>query len=130
MLKNTQRSLSILIRFKKIITDHFNEYFIKVGSSLANNIKSHADPLMYVQQNTINIHKISMIEIQSVISSITNSAVDFDEIPASIMKQLVNYYDEPLTHLVNNSIMEGYFPEELRLARVLPILKSADEQLV
>ena len=38
----------------KIISNHFNEYFIKVGSSLANNIKSHADPLMYVQPNLKN----------------------------------------------------------------------------
>ena len=42
----------------KIIANHFNEYFVKVGSSLANNIKSHTDPIMYVQQNknTININ--------------------------------------------------------------------------
>ena len=25
-----------------------NEYFVKVGSSLANNIKSHTDPIMHV----------------------------------------------------------------------------------
>ena len=41
----------------KIIANHFNEYFINVGSSLVNNIKSHTDPVMFVQQNknTINI---------------------------------------------------------------------------
>ena len=47
---------------------------------------------MYVQhnQNIINIHEISLNEIQSVISSLSNPAVGFDEIPASIVKQLVN----------------------------------------
>ena len=35
----------------KIISNQFNEYFIKVGSSLANNIKSHVEPLIYVQPN-------------------------------------------------------------------------------
>ena len=110
----------------KIIANHFNEYFIKVGSSLANNIKSHTDPVMYVQQNknTININEISVNEIQSVISSLSNSAASFDEIPSSILKQLVNYYAEPLTHLINQSILE------LKLAKVLPIYKSEDEQLV
>ena len=107
----------------KIIGNHFNEYFIKVGSSLANNIKSHTD-------YTININEIRVNEIQSVISSFSNSAAGFDEIPASIMKQLVNYYAEPLTQMINQSILQGYFPEELKLAKVLPIYKSENEQLV
>ena len=87
---------------------------------------------MYVQQNknTINIHEISVNEIQSVISSLSNSAAGFDEITASIMKQLVNYYAEPLTHFINQSILQGYFPKELKMAKVLPIYESEDEQLV
>ena len=50
--------------------------------------------------------------------------------PASIMKQLINYYAEPLTYLINQSISQGIFPEELKLAKVLPIFKCEDEQLV
>ena len=46
------------------------------------------------------------------------------------MKQLANYYAEPLTHLINQSISHGHFPKELKLAEVLPIFKSEDEQLV
>ena len=46
------------------------------------------------------------------------------------MKQLANYYAEPLTHLINQSILQGHFPKELKLAKVLPIFKSDDEQLV
>ena len=46
----------------------------------------------------------------------------------SIMKQLINYYAEPLTHLINQS--QGIFPEELKLAKVPPIFKCEDEQLV
>ena len=116
----------------KIISNQFNEYFINVGSSLANNIKSHADPLSYLQPNkkTLNIHEIGVHEIQSVISSLPNSAAGYDEIPASIMKQLANYYAAPLTHLINQSILQGHFPKDLKLAKVLPIYKSDDEQLV
>ena len=67
----------------------------------------------------IKIHETSVNEIKSVISSLSNSATGYDEIPASIMKQLVN-----------QSILQGYFPEKLKLAKVLPIYKSEDEQLV
>ena len=59
---------------------------------------------MFSQIKKLNIHEISVHEIQSVISSLSNSAAGYDEIPASIMKQLANSYAEPLTHLINQSI--------------------------
>ena len=46
------------------------------------------------------------------------------------MKQLANYYAEPLTHLINQSISQGVFHEEMKLAKILPIYQSEDEQLV
>ena len=46
------------------------------------------------------------------------------------MKQLANYYAEQLTYLINRSILQGQFPKQLKLAKVLPIFKSEDEQLV
>ena len=71
-------------------------------------------------KKSLNIHAIGVNEIQSVISSLSNSAAVYDEIPASIMKQLENYYAEPFTHLINQSILQGHFPKELKLAKVLP----------
>ena len=46
------------------------------------------------------------------------------------MKQLGYYYAEPITHLINQSISQELFPEEMKLAKILPIYKSEDEQLV
>ena len=59
--------------------------------------------------------------------SLPSSAAGNNEIPASLMKQLVNYYAEPLTHLINQSISQGVFLEEMK---ILPIYKCEDEQLV
>ena len=110
----------------KLIANHFNEYFIKVGSSLVKNIKTNIDPLQYVYYNkyTINIPEINIHEIKSVISSLPDSAAGYGEIPASLMKQLVNYYAEPLRHLISQSISQGLFHEEMKIAKILPIYKS------
>ena len=62
-------------------------------------VKKHTTFLL-----TININEINVNEIKSVIASLTNSAAGYDEMPASIMKQLINYYAEPLTYLINQSI--------------------------
>ena len=38
-----------------------------------------------------------------------------------------NEYVIPRTHLINLSIVQGDFPKELKLAKVLPIYKSEEE---
>ena len=65
--------------------------------------------------------------MRTVISQLNNSAPGHDGLPPSIMKQLTNEYVIPLTHLINLSIVQGDFPSELKLAKVLPIYKSERE---
>ena len=82
----------------KIIANSFNNYFINIGSSLASSIKSENDPLLYFQTNkkSIYIPEIDKSEIESIISSINNLSSGYDELPASIMKQCIGSYIDPL----------------------------------
>ena len=48
--------------------------------------------------------------------------------PASIMKKCIDEYITPLTYLINYSIREGIFPEKLKIAKIIPIFKSGNEQ--
>ena len=57
---------------------------------------------------------------------IQNGSPGCDEIPAFLLKLCVNYYVQPLTYIFNKSIENGIFPNELKLARVVPIFKSGD----
>ena len=88
--------------------------------------------MLYVQyyDKSIDIPEITTAEIISVISSLSNSAAGYDEILASIMKQLIVYYVQPLTFLINKLIAQGKFPNELKLAMVLPIYKNEDKQMI
>ena len=99
---------------------------------MAKKINSDTDPMLYVQyfDKSIDIPEINTADIISVISSLSNSAAGYDEIPASIMKQLIVYYVQPPTFLINKSIAQGKFPNELKLAKVLPIYKNEDEQMI
>ena len=69
-------------------------------------------------------------EIITVIYSLKNSSPGYDEMPASILKQCLDTYIDPLTYLINLSINQGIFPDELKIAKVLPIYKSDDKQLI
>ena len=50
--------------------------------------------------------------------------------PASILKQCIDIYIDPLTYLINVSINQGIFPNELKIAKVIPICKSDDKQRI
>ena len=76
------------------------------------------------------IHEITTAEVMTVISTLNNSAAGHDGIPAFIMKQCINDYITPLTHLINLSINEGTFPDELKIAKVIPLYKSDNEQSI
>ena len=65
-----------------------------------------------------------MDEVRTIISAITNTASGNDELPASILKQCTDSYLQPLTHLINLSISLGIVPDELKVARVIPIFKA------
>ena len=92
----------------KTIANSFNYYFINVGSSLANNINSNVDPLLYVQRhaNNINIPEVSESEIKNIIQDLKNSAAGYDELPASICKKVSDIYIKPLNPL-NKYVNQG-----------------------
>ena len=92
------------------IANNFNNYFINVGSSLSSRIKSENYPLVYFQtnNNSIYIPELNKDEIKSTIYSINNSASGYDKLPASIIKQCIDSYIDPLTLLINQSIKQGF----------------------
>ena len=48
--------------------------------------------------------------------------------PASIMKKCIDEYITPLTYLINYSIRQGIFSEELKIVKIIPVFKSGNEQ--
>ena len=117
---------------KKQIANSINNYFVNIGKSLAQQITSTINPLSYINTNihSIYIPDISKNEIITVINTLKKSAPGNDEMPASILKQCIETYIDPLTYLVNLSINQGIFPDELKIAKVLPIYKSDNKQLI
>ena len=114
------------------IANSFNDYFINVGKSLANTIVSQIDPLSYIDKskNCVTDISVTVNEVKAIVSQLNNSVAGPDDLPASIMKQVSNEYCIPLTHLINLSVLQGDFPSEMKLAKVLPIYKADNHQLI
>ena len=105
---------------------------VSIGLLLANDIRCSVNHMPYVKsiQNSIVIVNIYCLEVERVIPSLKNSSAEWDEIPTFVAQKCVYNYLKPLTYLINRSFTEGVFPEELKLARVVPILKAGDSSQI
>ena len=130
---NSNNSFSITINGKlttdtDLIVNEFNNFFVDIGPTLAEDITCDVNPLTYLNTvpNSMVIAVITVNEVFNVIQSLKNSSPGWDHIPAMVLKQCTHSYIVPLTHIINRSFTDGVFPKELQLARIVPIFKSGD----
>jgi hypothetical protein len=64
-------------------------------------------------------------EVQSIINNLKcNTACGFDDIEAKFVKLHSNFFSKLLTRCINKSFVTGDFPNCLKFAVVIPVLKS------
>ena len=80
--------------------------------------------------NTIFIPHNTEHGITAVISSMKHSSPGWDSLPTHILKPYLADYIKPLTYLINKSFETGIFPDELKIAKIVPIFESGDKTLV
>ena len=64
-------------------------------------------------------------EVQSIIKSFKDSSAGWDAISAREVKTTYSSFITPLK-VMNTSLLNGIFPSELKIARVLPLFKSGE----
>ena len=81
--------------------------------------------------NSILLEPTSAKEIECIIKDLKNcSSVGPDEIPVSVVKVASPYICDILSHILNSSMSIGIFPNELKYAKVIPLFKDGDKDLV
>ena len=53
----------------------------------------------------------------------------FDNIPMHIIKNSFKYISNPLLNLINLSFSKGIFPDQLKIAKLIPIFKADDSEI-
>ena len=85
---------------------------------------------MNTNQYSIFIPHISEQVVVDVINSLNHSSPGWDELPAQIFKSCIDKYIEPLTYIINKSISDGIFPDEMKIAKIIPIYKAGDKSTI
>ena len=83
------------------ITNSFNEFFLLVGPTLADNSLCITNSLSYINNcsNSIVIHPVTVAEVKHTILSMKNSSAVWNDFPALVAKQSIDRYIQHLTCL-------------------------------
>ena len=124
---------NVITTNKENIADGFNSFFTNVGPSLANKIPSdNRSPTIFMNNRVINtmvLNEVVQDEVKLVIKNLKEGSCGWDGLSATVLKASYASFIEPLTHVLNMSISQGIFPNELKVARVVPLFKSGDPMI-
>ena len=105
-------------------------FFINIGPSLADKItkqdKSPAFNLGNKLENSIFIEPVSAPELDDILKTLRKWAPGYDEINIDIFKLCLPCIKHSLLYILNLSLHQDVFPNELKIAYVFPLLKSDD----
>ena len=110
------------------IANRFCEYFTNIGFNLAKEIpNSSRTACSYLNGNFLNslfLNSVSKEEIVEIVNSFRSGAAPgYDNIPIKIVKNSIDLISEPLCELMNSSIISGIVPDQMKIARIVPIFK-------
>ena len=78
----------------------------------------------------MHLEPVSEVELRKIILALKDSASGYDELDPRHVKLSCELIIKPLLHVCNLSFKEGVFPEELKIAKVVPIFKAGDSMKV
>ena len=120
----------------KVIAEHFNLHFSTMAELVAEKIPPSGIPPDFYCKNFDCTFKSSQIPITA--SELINctkelqskNSMDAYGLSSSFVKSIISFISIPLTHIFNLSLSTGHLPNQLKLAKVIPIFKAGDPENV
>ena len=102
-----------------------------VAHKLGTPLKSHLDYLTNSTPESMYIEPVSpSTVIATAIKLKPKTSSGIDEISTKLQKDTVEKVIEPLAYIINKSLDTGIIPDDLKIAKVIPIYKSSDPSLL
>lgn len=121
--------------------DLTNSFFLKSALDLAKTFSATANPgntkffpdtknYVQVPRNSFQWKEVKSEDIVRIVSKLSNSkSTDFFWISNYIVKKTIFSIKDPLAFVINKCLESGYFPDLLKVSKVIPIYKKGDKHL-
>ena len=120
------------------ISNGFCSYFSTIVTSLKKKVFPLRDCLWIFQvkqsARTNCRFKFETVKFQQVFNQLKSlkkkKSTGLDNIPAYVLKDCASVITEPLTHIINSSLITGVFPTDWKLSKLIPIPKSKPYNII
>src|SRR5260221_5786291 len=114
------------------ISNMMNDYFCHVGENLVKEIpdigKTHMQYMRHSVQNSIYLEPITRAELLLLIENLNlHKSSGADNIGPKIIKEAASLLIDPILYIFNKSFEYGIVPDQLKLAKVIPIYKKGNK---
>ena len=114
------------------ISNKFCEYFTNIGAKFASMIESPNTPyqtyLKNKSQPSFFMEPTDPGEVQQIITSLKpKNSAGHDNISSKVLKYLKTSISIPISHIINKSLISGKVPQNLKLAKIIPIYKAKEK---
>ena len=116
------------------LSNEFATYFIdkidKIMSDIDTIIETEGidnyeyESLSYDSSQLVEFAPLSTDQVLKIINNAKTKSSGLDPIPTSLLKQCLDVLIQPITNIVNASLVEGIFPERWKSALVTPLIKK------
>ena len=116
----------------KLIANHFNTFFVNIGSR-DNNTDDNGfnEYLGHEQHHNFKFDTITNNETIRIITKIKSKhSCGHDSISTALLKQIKTEISPSITLIVNQCLTTGIFPNKLKIAKVVPVFKKGDKDLL
>ena len=123
------------VRGNERIAEIFNSHFSTIGQRISNTIscneRDHLQFLSHISMpNSFFLNPISAINVENAIGNLKNKSSNIETYPNKILKFIKVEISPILASIFNRSISNGVFPDFLKIAKVIPLFKSGDKEIV
>ena len=117
------------------VANSFNAFFTNIGKQTNNKIpsvsKHYSTYLRNFQQNSIFIEPVNELEVLKMVNKLKpKTSYGYDGISPKILKQTIYLILEPFTYIINRSLSTGIFPNIMKTARIIPLYKNSNNQII
>ncbi len=121
----------------KIIADQFNEYFTNIAKDIVRNINltncayAEPQPMNEIPLFSLTLNPLTQKETYDAILQLKQkNTLDHDGISSNFIRKIATPISEPLLYIFQKSFESGTIPSQLKVAKIIPILKSKDPTLL
>lgn len=143
---NKQKALWKVIRSKnsknkkveineQLQAEELNEHFASIGKKISEKLFTTQEPVEVAQNVPKNNEKSCFFfdctenEVKKIITSMkSKKTADIYDVTTEILKSLCEEIANPISLMVNKCLREGYFPDELKLAKIIPVYKGKGDK--